>query len=242
MKKKITIIGLLLAIAFSVVVASKSKAQHIQFVASFGTTHTWGVPNDIVHNVDYYYPGYNWVHANRITRGRSFGFNIILERGGYFIEVAFDSYGRIVRTEYFDAYPLANHICSGHCGYHTNYYRTYYNSCNSHHHHGHNHVRYRRPVRYTNHRHPVRGNSHPGHYRGNGHHKTNGNNRHYNNARNDGRNNGRSNHQEYKRDDNGSRYAKRSSGSSSSRATTGRNTSSRSSSSKRSSSRNSRGI
>lgn len=124
------------------------KSQNFQIVASFGTAQNWAVPNAVLYEIDYYYPYHQIVHINRERRGRSLFFNVLLERRGQFVEVFFGRQAIILDVNYYHNYPLAQHICSGHCGYHGNFYRNYQSVCNHRgrghgHHRGHNHVAYR---------------------------------------------------------------------------------------------------
>ncbi|MDX1627806.1 MAG: hypothetical protein R3345_03850 [Fulvivirga sp.] len=148
------------------------KAQH--FIASFGSYHHWDVTSDIRYSIAHNYYGYDWVHANRIVRGGHVYFDVLLQRGDVFVEVNVGVNGRIYGRTFFDAYPLRNHVCSGHCGYHRTYYSTYRVACSSHHHHGHNHIvyrpTYRHEHRYDHRRNHPRGNAY-GYYKNKKHHK-----------------------------------------------------------------------
>lgn len=143
MKRKIlrSVLGAILIIGLS-----NQKADAQSFVASFGVQQTWGVPISVVHYVDDYYYGYEWVHTRQIVRHGVIDFQVILQRGPVFIEITLDRFGRVYRTVRRDYYPLVNHVCGPSCGYHVKYYRTHYAACSGHSHHGHNHVvYYKRP-------------------------------------------------------------------------------------------------
>ena len=100
--------------------SNSAKSQNFQIVASFGTAHNWAVPNAILYEIDYYYPYHQIVHINREQRGRRILFNVLLERRGQFVELFFGRNAIILDVNYFNRYPLAQHICSGHCGFHGN--------------------------------------------------------------------------------------------------------------------------
>lgn len=151
MKKKI----LLLAIG-AFLLSIKSEAQH--FVASFGAQVEWGVPNRVEYTIGHDYYGYNWVHATRTVRNGYTYFDVLLQRGDVFVEVNVGHNGRIMGRTYFDYYPLNGHVCNGYCGYHANYYASHRVACNSHHHHGHNHVVYKSA--YTQVYHAPKGHAH----------------------------------------------------------------------------------
>lgn len=124
------------------------KSQNFQIVASFGTAHNWAVPNAVLYEIDYYYPYHQIVHINRERRGRNLFYNVLLEYRGQFVELFFGRHAMILDINYYHGYPLAQHICSAHCGYHGNFYRTHRVVCNHRghghgHHHGHNHIAYR---------------------------------------------------------------------------------------------------
>jgi hypothetical protein len=126
--------------------ANAAKSQNFQIVASFGTAHNWAVPNAVLYEIDYYYPYHQIVHINRERRGRNLFYNVLLERRGQFVELFFGRHAMILDINYYYNYPLAQHICSAHCGYHGNFYRTHQVVCNHRghgHHHGHNHIAYR---------------------------------------------------------------------------------------------------
>jgi hypothetical protein len=129
-------------------ITNSAKSQNFQIVASFGTTHNWAVPNAILFEIDYYYPYHQIVHVNREFRGRNLFYNVLLEYRGQFVEVFFGRRAMILDINYYHNYPLAQHICSGHCGYHGGFYRTHQVVCNHRnhrngHHNGHNHIAYR---------------------------------------------------------------------------------------------------
>jgi hypothetical protein len=128
--------------------SNSAKSQNFQIVASFGTAHNWAVPNAVLYEIDYYYPYHQIVHINRERRGRNLFYNVLLERRGQFVELYFGRNAIILDINYFNRYPLAQHICSIHCGYHGNFYRTHQVVCNHRghghgHHNGHNHIAYR---------------------------------------------------------------------------------------------------
>ncbi|MGM0581537.1 MAG: hypothetical protein ACQETL_12695 [Bacteroidota bacterium] len=128
--------------------ANSAKSQNFQIVASFGTAHNWAVPNAVLYEIDYYYPYHQIVHINRERRGRNLFYNVLLERRGQFVELFFGRHAIILDINYYDRYPLAQHICNGHCGYHGNFYRTHRVVCDHRghghgHHKGHNHIAYR---------------------------------------------------------------------------------------------------
>ncbi|SMG46820.1 hypothetical protein SAMN05661096_03310 [Marivirga sericea] len=127
---------------------NSAKSQNFQIVASFGTAHNWAVPNAVLYEIDYYYPYHQIVHINRERRGRNIFYNVLLEDRGQFVEVFFGRQALILDINYYRNYPLAQHICSGHCGYHGNFYRNHRVVCNHRghghgHHRGHNHIAYR---------------------------------------------------------------------------------------------------
>lgn len=153
---------ILLILTFIVVVSMKGEAQH--FTASFGVTHSWDVPVHVTRVISHDYYGYDVVHATQIRRGGGLFFDLVLQRGDVFVEVNVRHDGYVIDRVYHDYYPLHEHVCSNYCGYHTTYYRSHYRTCNSHSHHGHNHVVYvNRPVGH--------GHGH-GHGHGNGHKHT----------------------------------------------------------------------
>ncbi len=153
MKKFILIIGVVLA-----GLSTHSNAQY--FVTSYGYEVNWGVPG-VVHSVVYHdYTDYDWVHANRVVRFGVDYFDIVLRRGDVFIEVSVRNDGYINRRVVHQYYPLQHHVCGTSCGFHSNYYAVYNTGCNSHSHHGHNHVVYN----------TVHYNKNHGHFKGNGHH------------------------------------------------------------------------
>ncbi|WP_296619454.1 hypothetical protein [Marivirga sp.] len=128
--------------------SNSAKSQNFQIVASFGTAHNWAVPNAVLYEIDYYYPYHQIVHINRERRGRNIFYNVLLEDRGQFVEVFFGRHAMILDVNYFHSYPLAQHICNGHCGYHGNFYRSHQVVCNHRghgngHHNGHNHIAYR---------------------------------------------------------------------------------------------------
>jgi hypothetical protein len=125
-----------------------AKSQNFQIVASFGTAHNWAVPNAVLYEIDYYYPYHQIVHINRERRGRALFYNVLLEQRGQFVELIFGRQALILSVNYLRNYPLAQHICSGHCGFHANFYRTHQVVCNHRNHvqgfhRGHNHIAYR---------------------------------------------------------------------------------------------------
>ncbi|ADR22930.1 hypothetical protein MATR_32210 [Marivirga tractuosa] len=128
--------------------SNSAKSQNFQIVASFGTAHNWAVPNAVLYEIDYYYPYHQIVHINREQRGRNLFYNVLLERRGQFVELFFGRHAIILDVNYYNRYPLAQHICSGHCGYHGNFYRAHQVVCNHRghrhgRHNGHNHIAYR---------------------------------------------------------------------------------------------------
>jgi hypothetical protein len=134
--------------------ANATKSQNFQIVASFGTAHNWAVPNAVLYEIDYYYPYHQIVHINRERRGRNLFYNVLLERRGQFVELFFGRHAMILDINYYYNYPLAQHICSAHCGYHGNFYRTHQVVCNHRghghgHHNGHNHIAYRSDRNYN---------------------------------------------------------------------------------------------
>ncbi|MEQ8469923.1 MAG: hypothetical protein RIC35_01990 [Marinoscillum sp.] len=138
--------AVLLSIFSVMLLATKSEAQ--RFITSFGVTHSWGMPYEVVHAIEHDYWGYDVVHTSRIVqRGKVF-FDVVLQRGDVFVSVNLGSNGRIYRRAVTYDYPFHNHVCSDFCGYRDVYYSTHTGVCNSHHHHGHNHVVYSRPVNY----------------------------------------------------------------------------------------------
>lgn len=136
MKKQI-LLPLVLGLGL-LIFANSAKSQSFQIVASFGTTHSWVVPNAILYEIDYYYPYHQIVHINRESRGRQLYYNVLLEQHGQFVEVFFGRQAIILDINYYHNYPLAQHICNGHCGYHGNFYKAHHVVCN-HRNHGHNH-------------------------------------------------------------------------------------------------------
>ncbi|MBK6266827.1 hypothetical protein JKA74_17420 [Marivirga sp. S37H4] len=147
-------------LSFSVLVAlfilnqPKASAQNFHIVASFGTTHAWNVPAAIEYEIYDYYPYHNWVHVNRVVRGRRVFYNILLERDGFFTELQFGRYSRILRIQHYVDYPLYDHYCSAHCGYHERYYVNQRVSNNYYYYGGHNHYVYSPQPKYM--REPVR--------------------------------------------------------------------------------------
>jgi len=142
-------------------ISSKSYGQ--QFVASFGITHGWNMPQTVYRTINYDYYGYDIVHASRIiNRGRT-TFDLVLQRGDVFVEVHLGARGRVIGRTFFDYYPLRAHVCNNYCGFHRTYYNTYRTVCRSSHHYGHNHVVYNRRrstnVVYRDNRRPARGNN-----------------------------------------------------------------------------------
>ncbi len=153
MKKLIlfSLSGLLLMVLFN---KPKATAQGFHIVASFGTTHAWNVPAAIEYEIYDYYPYHNWVHVNRVVRGRRIFYNILLERDGFYTELQFGRYSRLLRTQFYADYPLYNHFCSAHCGYHNAYFNSHRVVNNHYYYGGHNHFVYRpQPRHYTT---PVR--------------------------------------------------------------------------------------
>lgn len=135
--------AVLLSILSVMLLATKSDAQH--FITSFGVTHSWGMPYEVVYAIEHDYWGYDIVHTSRIVqRGKVF-FDIVLQRGDVFVSVNIGSTGRVFRRAVTYEYPFYNHVCNDFCGYHDLYYRNHRTVCGSHHHHGHNHVVYTRP-------------------------------------------------------------------------------------------------
>ncbi|UII21059.1 hypothetical protein [Fulvivirga ligni] len=135
---------LLLIAVFMIGISLHSQAQ--TFIASFGVSHSWGVPHRVSSLVFDHYHGYEWVHTKRqYVHGQLF-FDVILQQNDFFVELRLDNYGHVVRREYVDYYPLHDHICGSYCGFYSNYYNSHYNNCHAHHHHGHNHVIYSRPA------------------------------------------------------------------------------------------------
>jgi hypothetical protein len=143
MKKLIllSLSGLLLLVLFN---KPNANAQGFQIVASFGTTQAWNVPTAIEYEIYDYYPYHNWVHVNRVQQGRRIFYNILLERDGFYTELQFGRYSRLLRTQYYADYPLYNHFCSAHCGYHNAYFNSHRIVNNNHFYYGgHNHFVYR---------------------------------------------------------------------------------------------------
>lgn len=152
---------LLFAIGAFFLSAKSAEAQ--QFVASFGSYHNWDIPSTVYHTVYHDYRNFDIVHARRVPRAGQLYFDVILQRGDVFIEVHIGASGHVFNRVYYDYYPLNQHVCSAYCGYHANYYTVNRVVCNSHHHHGHNHVLYRNQV--------PRGNAYGYYKNGKGHHK-----------------------------------------------------------------------
>jgi len=145
--KKHILLSLVLGLGL-LLFANPAKSQNFQIVASFGTAQNWAVPNAVLYEIDYYYPYHQIVHINRERRGRNLFYNVLLEDRGQFVEVFFGRQAIILDINYYHRYPLAQHICNGHCGYHGNFYRNNRVACNHRghgygHHKGHNHVAYR---------------------------------------------------------------------------------------------------
>lgn len=157
MKKKI-----LLSLFAIMVIASASQAQ--TFIASFGTGLSWGVPHRVSHFVEHNYSNYNCVHAKRVAFHGGYNFEVVLQRGDIYIELNLDPFGNVIRSVRRDYYPLYDHICGGQCGYHANYYQAFYSSCNSHSHHGHNHINYYYNNGYAHRQYNNNGNAY-GHYK-----------------------------------------------------------------------------
>lgn len=161
--------ALLLSTLFAILILPKSNAQHFIFVTSFGVTQSWGMPYEVVHFIEHDYWGYNVVHTRRINQNGKLFFDIVLQRGDVFVTVSVGRFGRIYNRVVTYDYPFYNHVCGNSCGYHSNFYQRNVVVCNSHHHHGHNHVTY---VRHTNHY------NHPGNGHAYGKYKSNGNDHH----------------------------------------------------------------
>ncbi|GAA5036063.1 hypothetical protein GCM10011506_31310 [Marivirga lumbricoides] len=152
--KKPILLSLSVLIALVLINQPKASAQSFHIVASFGTTHQWNVPASIEYEVYNYYPYHNWVHVNRIVRGRRVFYNVLLEQDGFFTELQFGNYSRILRVQHFVDYPLYDHYCSAHCGYHERYYVNQRVVNNYYYYGGHNHYVYRARPSYL--RQPVR--------------------------------------------------------------------------------------
>ena len=165
--------AILLSIVFAILFLPKSNAQQFHFVTSFGVTQSWGMPYEVVHAIEHDYWGYDVVHTSRINQHGKLFFDVVLQRGDVFVTVSIGRRGRIYRRVVTYDYPFYNHVCSNFCGYHSNFYRRNVVVCNSHHHHGHNHVTYVR--RNYNH--------HPGNGHAYGHYKKKGN-KHYGHSNN----------------------------------------------------------
>jgi hypothetical protein len=130
--------------------AAAASAQHISFVASWGSYQPWNVPAYVSDVVYYRYSDYDWVHTRRVVRNGQLSFRVVLQHGPQFMEVTMNRFGHVRRVRHYDYYPLQNHVCSSVCGYHEFYYNSFSNVCHSGHHHGHNHVTYRpRPASYV---------------------------------------------------------------------------------------------
>ena len=109
--KKLILLSISVFLGLQLAVSTSAKAQNFQIVASFGSTHNWGVPTAIMYEVDYFYPYYRFVHVNRFYRGRNLFFNVLLEDHGHFVELTFGRGGNIINTNYFNNYPLVSHVC-----------------------------------------------------------------------------------------------------------------------------------
>ena len=118
--KKTILISILLSLAF----LQESKAQH--FIASFGVQHSWNVPRIVTDQIYDHYYDFNWVHADRVFTPRGYDFHVILQRDNIFAEVEIGWDGFIRHVEYFDYYPLDQHVCDDFCGFHQPFYNTYY--------------------------------------------------------------------------------------------------------------------
>ncbi len=130
--------------------AAGAMAQHVSFIASFGAPRPWDVPPAVSHVVYHDYYQYDFVHASRIAHHGHWNYNIILQRGNSFVELNLNRHGHVRSMRTFNHYPLAGHVCGGHCGYHSYYYNSFHVSCNSPYHYGHNHINYMpRPVNYV---------------------------------------------------------------------------------------------
>ncbi len=119
MKKTIILFIFILA-AFT----NKSHAQH--FIASHGAQHSWNVPRFITDVVYDHYYDFNWVHAARIYNPNGYDYHVILQRNDLFVEVELSYDGYIRNVNYFDYYPLHDHVCVDYCGFHSPFYNTYY--------------------------------------------------------------------------------------------------------------------
>lgn len=117
---------LLLILFLIIALSPKSKAQH--FIASHGVQHNWSVPRLITDVVYDHYYDYNWVHAARIYTPRGFDYHVVLQRNDLFVEVELSYDGYIRNVEYFDYYPLDDHVCVDFCGFHSPFYNSYYNA------------------------------------------------------------------------------------------------------------------
>ena len=115
---------ILLLILIPLFLHQESKAQH--FIASFGVQHSWNVPMAITGQIYDHFYDYNWVHADRVWTPRGDDFLIILQRNDLFAEVEIGWNGIIRHVEYFDYYPLDQHVCDDFCGFHQPFYNTFY--------------------------------------------------------------------------------------------------------------------
>lgn len=116
---------ILLLILIPLFLHQESKAQH--FIASFGVQHSWNVPLAITGQIYDHFYDYNWIHADRVWTPRGDDFFIVLQRNNLFVEVEIGWDGFIRHVEYFDYYPLNQHVCDDFCGFHQPFYNTFYN-------------------------------------------------------------------------------------------------------------------
>lgn len=156
MKKILLLIGLVAGVSLGV------NAQH--FTTSFGFELGWGIPNRVQTVISHDYYGYDMVHASRVARVGIDYFDVVLQRGDIFVQVTVRNDGYISRRTVYQDYPLYDHVCSHSCGYHNTYYVSHRNTCNSHHHSGHNHVVYVNNKHYNGSGHHGKGHAY-GHYK-----------------------------------------------------------------------------
>ncbi len=160
--KRLMIILSIAAFSFAI----KSEAQGI-FYTSYGTQHLWGMPPEVQWTLERNYYDFHMVHTRRFwDRGRLY-FDVVLQRGGVFVDVRLDGRGFIFNTAYRDYYPFRSHVCSSFCGFHRDYYMSYRVRVGHPYYYRYNHVYYRPNVVIVNHGHH-HGNHH-GHNQGNNH-------------------------------------------------------------------------
>ncbi|MEL7144887.1 MAG: hypothetical protein AAFO69_00860 [Bacteroidota bacterium] len=137
------ILGLYILIGFAFIQQSQAQV----FITSFGVLHNWGVPRQVTDVVYDHYYDFNWVHADRIYSPFGWDYHVILERNGLFAEVDITWDGLIRGVEFFDYYPLDNHVCDDFCGFHRPFFNTYHYAPGYRFNYGWTYVRFRPTIR-----------------------------------------------------------------------------------------------